>query len=192
MGRENKTIYAILGLLNHEDLSGYDIKKRIDLSLSYFWAAGFGQIYPSLSLMEKNGWVSKKVEDKESSREKILYSITESGREELLKWLSTPVEKEYVKFEILLKLFFGSQIEADKNIENIKDFKERYVGQIDVLKTFDTNLRKHLEESEDHLYYLLTVLFGEKLYKAYVEWSDEAIELLESSKKFKMEDDLHE
>jgi len=183
MGRENKTIYAILGFLNHEDLSGYDLKKRIDGSLSYFWAAGFGQIYPSLNLLERNGWVSKKAEDKEGGREKILYSITESGRKELLTWLSTPVEKEYVKFEILLKLFFGSQIKADKNIENVKDFKDRYIGQLGILKHFDENLRNHLGESEDHLYYLLTVLFGEKLYKAYVEWADEAIEVLENSKK---------
>lgn len=183
MGRENKTIYAILGLLNHEDLTGYDIKKRIDLSLSYFWAAGFGQIYPSLNLMEKNGWVIKKIGNSDNNREKITYSITEDGRSELLKWLEAPVEKEFIKYEILLKLFFGSEIKADKNIENVKDFKQRYIGQIDILKRFEMELKSCLEESEDHLYYLLTVLFGEKLYKAYVEWADEAVELLENSKK---------
>ncbi len=40
MGRENKTSYVILGLLSHEDLTGYEIKKRIDSTLNYFWSAG--------------------------------------------------------------------------------------------------------------------------------------------------------
>lgn len=29
MSKDNKTIYVILDLLNHEDSTGYDIKKRI-------------------------------------------------------------------------------------------------------------------------------------------------------------------
>ncbi len=34
-----------VGLLHHELLSGYDIRKRIAASIGLFWDAGYGQIY---------------------------------------------------------------------------------------------------------------------------------------------------
>ena len=37
MARVKRINMVILGLLNHEDLTGYDIKKRIDSSISFFF-----------------------------------------------------------------------------------------------------------------------------------------------------------
>ena len=49
MAVEKKIDCVILGLLSHEDLTGYEIKKRMDTALKYFWGASYGSIYPSLS-----------------------------------------------------------------------------------------------------------------------------------------------
>ena len=187
MIKENKTVYVILGFLNHEDLTGYEIKKRIDGSLSYFWGAGFGQIYPALKLMEKNSWVEKRSEISEKKHESIVYTITEEGKTQLTNWLSATVENEYVKYEILLKVFFGSMQKPQKNIDNIEKFKNKYEGHIAILEGYEENLQKNINSSPDHLYYLLTVLFGRKVFKAYTEWAEEAIELIKKSKK-NMED----
>lgn len=182
MARDNKTIYAILGLLNHEDLTGYDIKKKIDVSLSFFWNVGFGQIYPTLKILVKDGLVTK-WEEVNNGRKRIVYSITDSGREELKKWLSIPVEKESVKYEILLKLFFGSVLSPNDNIKLIEEFRNRNKNGVDMLKLFKNELSKILDQDNDHIYYYLTVLFGEKIYNAYMEWSEEAIKLLKESDK---------
>jgi hypothetical protein len=40
-------------------------------------------------------------------------------------------------------------------------------------------LQTLIPENKDHLYYYLTVLFGEKIYKAYLDWAKEALEILE-------------
>ncbi len=48
MARENKTKYALLGLLNVCPGSGYDIKKLMEQSTSNFWNESYGQIYPIL------------------------------------------------------------------------------------------------------------------------------------------------
>ncbi|ERI91932.1 transcriptional regulator, PadR family [Clostridiales bacterium oral taxon 876 str. F0540] len=181
MAKENKTVYVILGLLSHEELTGYEIKKRIDLSLSYFWGAGFGQIYPALKLMEERGLVRKKSDNMGQKLERIKYSITEEGKEKLKSWLSSPVNNEFIKYEILLKLFFGSNLSIKQNIDNISAFKQKHLEQIPILEGYEKELRKVTEESQDHLYYLLTVLFGEKIFKAYTEWADEAINLLKES-----------
>lgn len=37
MAIEKKSDCVILGLLSREDLTGYEIKKRMDTALKYFW-----------------------------------------------------------------------------------------------------------------------------------------------------------
>jgi DNA-binding PadR family transcriptional regulator len=58
MSKENTTEYIVLGLLMHEDLSGYDLKKHIDQSISQFWEVGYGQLYPTLKELEQAGYIS--------------------------------------------------------------------------------------------------------------------------------------
>ena len=178
MAKDNKTLHVILGLIAHEEMSGYDIKKRIDNSLSFFWDAGFGQIYPSLRMLEKDGLVTKRTESPEKRPMRIVYTITESGRQELEKWLQTPVEKESVRYEILLRLFFGSHLSAEKNMQRIGEFQSRNEVFYKTMLQFKRELGEILPQSEDHIYFYLTVLFGEKVYKAYLDWAEEAVRLL--------------
>jgi len=180
MSKENTTFYVILGLLTHQDMTGYDIKKRIDTAISNFWDAGYGQIYPALKLLEKDGFVKKGLGEKSKGPNRIIYSITESGRNELMKWLSTPGEKEYVKYEILLKLFFGGLLTKAENAKRIMEFRERNKKNLDMVGLYKQSLSKVLKEDEDHYYYFLTVLFGEHIYKAYIEWADEAVAILKN------------
>lgn len=181
--KDNKTKYAILGLLSHEPLTGYDIKKRIEATISYFWDASFGQIYPTLQKLETDGLVSKEVELDENRPTRKVYTITPKGVNELKKWLSKPVEKEVIRYEILLKLCFGSQISVSDNLKNIKEFKDRGLSTLEILNGYEQNLHQVISENEDHLYYLLTVRFGQYVYQAYQAWAEEAIKLLESTKE---------
>ncbi|MNI96905.1 hypothetical protein D3C73_1554540 [compost metagenome] len=43
---------------------------------------------------------------------------------------------------------------------------------------FKSNLERVLHTEKDHLYFYLTVLFGEHVYKAYLDWAEEAKALL--------------
>lgn len=178
MAKENKTIYAILGLLNHEDMSGYDIKKRVENSLKFFWDVSFGQIYPGLKILEANGCIKCTGKSSEAGPERIVYSITELGRDTLKRWLSMPAEKEQTRYEILLKLFFGSAVAPEENIGIIREFKQRNVKLLDLFGLYKAELGQLRKGTDDHTYYYLTVLFGEKVLKAYLEWADEAVEIL--------------
>ena len=57
MAKDRKIDMVILGLLSHEDLTGYDIKKRIDSHISFFWKGSFGSIYPALSGLQEQGMI---------------------------------------------------------------------------------------------------------------------------------------
>jgi DNA-binding PadR family transcriptional regulator len=182
MGKENKTAYIILGLLQHEDLSGYDMKKRIDNMISHFWDVGYGQIYPTLKSLEDEGKIVKKEIENNKGPERTIYSITTLGRNALIEWLKISKVKETVKYEILLKLYFGSMLSVEENIDRIDEFHSNQIKNVEMIKLFKKNLEPILKEDEDHLYYYLTVLFGEKIYNAYIEWSKEAMDLLNNYK----------
>lgn len=181
MAKENTTIYIILGLLNHEDLSGYDIKKRADYMIASFWEIGYGQIYPTLSKLVQEGLVTKRTSEESKGPERNLYSITEAGREELTRWLKVPEQREYTKYEILLKLFFGSLVPVEESTKRIDAFKARHTENLKMIEMFKGNLQRVMGEDQDHLFFYITVLFGERIYNAYLEWADEALKLLQET-----------
>ena len=107
MANKKKMDYVMLGLLSHEPMTGYEIKKRLDTTLRFFWGGSYGSIYPTLNQLEKEGKVTK--EDTSSNgREKISYSITNARIVSLKGWLEKPAEKDEIRYETMLKLFFGN------------------------------------------------------------------------------------
>ena len=80
--------HGILGLLNYGSMTGYDIVHIFKDSLSYFWNAQTSQVYRELQTLKKNGWATDEVIEQSDRPDKKLFSITESGREEFMRWLS--------------------------------------------------------------------------------------------------------
>ena len=179
--KDRKIDYVILGLLSHEPLSGYDIKKRIDGTISFFWKGSFGSIYPSLAAMESEGLVVKNEADGSGGREKYRYSITESGKRSLVDWLESSKAANDLKYESILKIFFGSAAGAEQTIRNIQDFEQEIRQSLEILKLYKSNLENAPDEKE-HVYYYLTVLFGIRAYESYLEWCKEAVETLREIK----------
>ncbi|MBD5458243.1 MAG: PadR family transcriptional regulator [Lachnospiraceae bacterium] len=177
MASEKKLDCVILGLLSHEELTGYEIKKRMDTALSYFWGASYGSIYPTLSGLVERGLADKR-EAGENKRNKLIYTITEEGRRYLKEWLRQPIEKDELRYETLLKLFFGNEEGPEQALRHIEAFRERVEHELPYLLGAEKILKEHLAEDTTHKYYLLTVEFGIKTYRTYLEWCDEAEKML--------------
>jgi len=181
VANEKKIDCAILGLLSHQPMTGYDIKKRIDFSLRFFWGASYGSIYPTLNSLMKQGMVTK-TETKENGRDKIFYTITDKGHDKLKEWLMQPVEKDEIRYETMLKLFFGGEIGKEETLGHIARFEEKAKEELPFLLQCESQLEEILDEDEDHLYYLLTAKFGVKMFQCYLEWCKEANKLLKNKK----------
>jgi DNA-binding PadR family transcriptional regulator len=178
MTKENVTEYIIMGLLTHEDLSGYDIKKRIDISISNFWEIGYGQIYPTLKTLQREGNITGTSAQSAIGPERIVYTITDAGAKKLSTWLNLPEHKENVKYEILLKIFFGNLLPREDTVNRIEAFKKSHLAISQQMTAYKKSLEGVLSQDDDHLYFYLTVLFGEHVYQAYLDWADEAMALL--------------
>lgn len=181
MANEKKMDQVILGLLSHTDMTGYEIKKTMDTALRYFWSGSYGSIYPTLKTLESKGLVTSH-SFTDNGRDKISYSITEDGKAHLAEWLDKPATRDELHYETLLKLFFADAGSPAQALQHIQAFQETITEGLPFL-TQSVQSLKEIQDHPAHMYYMLTAMFGEKVYKAYLEWCKEATDLLQEHEK---------
>ena len=128
--------HAILALLEHQDLTGYEIKESFDGPLELMWSASFGGIYPALHKMKLEKLVTEEFIVQHGKPNKIVYRLTATGREELKRWFSKPPLPESIKDEFLLKMYLMPESDPmvietllaerkERSEEKISFFKEK-------------------------------------------------------------------
>jgi PadR family transcriptional regulator AphA len=181
--RETKSRYAILGMLSIAPMSGYDIKKRVEESISNFWAESYGQIYPILKSLVVEKLVTKTVEKGHGKPDRHLYELTERGREELREWLAEGVIPKVERNELLLKLFFGAEMPLATNISHIEQYRELQHGLLERYKTIEKEIKKEYADDPKSPFWLLTVRCGQHVSQALLDWCDEALAKLNKMAK---------
>lgn len=173
--------YAILGLVNRDALSGYDITKAFSDSLSKFWEAKHSQIYPELRRLMDEGLVEYTVAIHGEKLEKKLYTITEKGQTELTQWLTTPEPLEPVpKDAFRLKIYFGENLEQEQMAAVLKSQLMEYQARLAILETsFATFAESPPEKFTPEFSEYLLIKGGIFRDNAYINWLRECAELLE-------------
>jgi DNA-binding PadR family transcriptional regulator len=178
MAKENKSKYALLGILSMCPGSGYDIKKFMEQSTSNFWNESYGQIYPILKQLVEEGLATSQTEKQEGKPERYVYTLTDRGLEELRHWLTEPIEHMVERNELLLKLFFGRQNTIADNIEHVKQFRILQEQLLHKYQGIEAYLRANCANNEDLCYSLITVRYGILRCQALLSWCEEAIDML--------------
>lgn len=180
MGRENKSKYAVLGVLSLGPMSGYDIKKTIEMSLGNFWSESYGQIYPILKDLVLEGLATSETEVPPVGPNRRVYTITPAGHAELRRWLERPPEHNVGRIEILLKLFFGWQVPPEESRKHLEEYRQ---VQQDLLAHYDRIDSRIRADQTDHPglpYWLMTISYGRHVSSALIAWCDESLATLES------------
>ena len=82
--------YALLSLLARGPATGYELTRLMKTPIGHFWVAQHSQIYPELARLAEIGHVVVREDAGPGPRAKKTYTITESGREALTRWLPQP------------------------------------------------------------------------------------------------------
>tara|TARA_R110000868_G_C10846685_1_gene760493 strand:- start:100 stop:681 length:582 start_codon:yes stop_codon:yes gene_type:complete len=108
-----------LGVLSRGDATGYEIKKQCEEGpFAYFYAAGFGSIYPALSALKGAGLISVQDIRQDGKPAKKVYSITPAGRLALIQALEEPPGPDRLRSDFLFTMFFGQLLPA-RDIDNL-------------------------------------------------------------------------
>ncbi|WAH39184.1 PadR family transcriptional regulator [Alicyclobacillus dauci] len=162
----------MLGFLMDDALSGYDIKAKFELSVSNFYNASFGAIYPALRKMEQDGLVEKKVVPQEGKPNKNLYQITDSGRETFLAYLNSPLEAALVRSDFLIRVFFARYAAPEQFRGWMEEERIRVQASLDTFREI-----KRRYPSMDP-FEAKTLEFGIANAQMQIEWLDREIDLL--------------
>ena len=171
--------YALLGLLCHDNLSGYDLYLEFDKALSEFWSAKHSQIYPELKKLTEEGKVSYDIEISGTALEKKVYSITEAGRKDFLNWLNTfepmqPTAKDVFR----LRLFFGAELEQEARLKMLRQQLGEHEARLAHLRN-STSKFDNVTDRESPAYFDSLILLGAIMREEnYCKWLETCIERL--------------
>jgi DNA-binding PadR family transcriptional regulator len=138
--------YAILGILAEGDLHGYELKSNFDDKVGDFWSLNYGQIYSTLDRLEKEELVTHDRQAQDRRPDRKIFRITPQGRNELEKWLSTPVTKvRALRDEFFVKLVFMNKNNPGPVLDLIEKQKALYLKHMNRLTHRKVALKKGLE-----------------------------------------------
>jgi DNA-binding PadR family transcriptional regulator len=181
--KRNQTAYVILGMLSIEPhKSGYDIRKAVESSVSYFWRESYGQIYPTLKRLAAEGLIISHSSTSGGRPERQEYSLSAKGRASLQEWLAAPHRIQPPRSEFLLKLFFGGSASPQICLQHITQFHEDSKRLLATLLEIEKQAHAHNAGEPDLPFWLLTLSFGVAMTRAAIEWSESALAELAGSK----------
>ena len=103
-----------LGILSLQEASGYEIKKDVEDGLfSHFIEASFGSIYPALTQLASEGYVTVREEEQTGKPDKKVYAITDAGRNALAKAISVSPAKDKYKSEFLCQMLLRDYLSPE-------------------------------------------------------------------------------
>lgn len=80
--------YGLLALLSDADAYGYQLRSRFESATGSAWPLNIGQVYTTLSRLERDGLVAGIGADGDG---RSMYRLTDAGRAELSGWWDSPV-----------------------------------------------------------------------------------------------------
>jgi PadR family transcriptional regulator, regulatory protein AphA len=170
---------ALLGLLSLRPMSGYDIRQMVSQSIGNFWSESYGQIYPGLKRLAAAGLVEREVERQRGRPDRIVYSLTPTGRKRLREWLKVPVAQTVPRNELLLKTFFGVEVSSKVTREHVEAFLHVQKGAIKTYAAIAKTLKKHNAGEPQLPYWLMTLSYGQHSSAAMVKWCNETLKELD-------------
>jgi DNA-binding PadR family transcriptional regulator len=176
--------YAALGFLMYRPLSMYDLSKAMERSTRHFLSASFGSLHPTLRKLEQHGHVTS-AEQVANGRRKKVFTLTASGREHFIAWLSRDIVAERVSDPGLLRLFFLGHLDHEAR----EDLLGRFLGQMrqasEELEALHASIKgvPVPPGAEEHMaYQLATLEFGIAHHRFVKDWYQAKLETLRQSR----------
>lgn len=138
--------HAILGLLYFEESGGhgYDLARHFADAqpLGDVLKLEPGMLYHHLKKLAGTGWVTVDVEPQGTRPPRQVYTLTEEGKIELLRWLREPVtHTRDIRLDFLVKLYFARLLDPALAADLVR-------GQLDKSREMESVLESRLADAD--------------------------------------------
>lgn len=183
--------HGILGLLNYKEMSGYEIMIAFRDSLNFFWQVQTSQIYRELQNLKNRGWVTDVTIHQQGKPDKNIFSITETGKSELKRWLSND-NIDPVKNPLLMRTFFRGELTPEENIrffQTVQAYSINFLKEMEKPPVSASFYEKELDKPEQAIYWDMTIEYGVMYMDMLRRWSEMCIARLEKLMKEHSDDE---
>ncbi len=172
--------HTILGLLQQEEMTGYDLKTTcFDQCVAHLWPADQAQIYRTLDKLVEQGWISCSVEIQSDRPNRKVYSVTEAGTAEFMRWLQRHQPLPTLREPLLVQLYFAAQLPNAailKLLEQQLAVRQNKLAECDRIQLPKLGDRGANREQIMQRLVLDLVIQREQ---TYIDWLKTAIEIIE-------------
>jgi DNA-binding PadR family transcriptional regulator len=173
--------HAILGFLEYQPMSGYDLKKYFDQSIAHFWSATQSHIYKALENLENDGFVASHIIQQDSRPNRKQYQITADGRGELQRWVSTPLPLEAKREAWLIQVFFAHELNNEEIVNLFEKRIETIKSRLASYKTAQENINENYDRigvTRLRDLWQWTLDYGLTTYENEIAWLEKTLPLI--------------
>ena len=164
--------FIVIGMVLHEESTGYDIKKKIEAGIGNLYAASHGSLYPALKRLTDKGLLTMS-ERMEGKRQKKYYKATEAGKAAFLEWLSLPLERNDDLEAYLAQVFLLGELPREtrkKRLEEYEFYAQQMLQQLQLVES-QLSTEKTNENLSDREYFeLSTFYYSYQLLHNMIRW----------------------
>ena len=174
--------HALLTSLLEKSSSGYDLARRFDKSIGFFWHATHQQIYRELARMEKSEWIASAAAPDGGKTRKRIYQVLAAGRHELQCWAKEPTAPMDMRDELMVRLRADAVVGPlglDGEIERRMALHQLRLNAYRAFEQRDFSADKLLSREAQIQYLILKT--GIMVEEGWISWSREAIAVLRQS-----------
>jgi DNA-binding PadR family transcriptional regulator len=177
--------YAILGFLNYQPFTGYDLKKMFDTSVRHFWSADQSQIYRTLSKITEQGLAEMEVVEQTDRPDRKVYHITPAGRQALHAWLLGPFEMDEPRSQPLVQVFFSGQLTNEEilaKFELIVEIMHAVQQAYNQVPERVNEYTRLVGSPRETYFWFSTLNMGKGMLAAQLEWAEQVLKDLREGK----------
>ena len=171
--------HAVLTSLLEKPSSGYDLARRFDKSIGYFWHATHQQIYRELGRMEDAGWIRSEPDPDAGRTRKRSYAVLPAGRDELMRWAAEAAPLTELRDEFLVRLRADAVIGP---LDMVPELRRRRALHADKLRAYRAiearDFSPEAEPTRKRRIHHLILKAGIQYEQGWIAWHDEALALL--------------
>jgi DNA-binding PadR family transcriptional regulator len=136
--------------------------------------------YRTLDRLEQDGYAESHIVQQEGRPNRKEYAITDAGREELRRWLTTPLPLPPVREAWLIQIFFSYASTNDEIIQLLEARRDAIAAR---LQSYRTDARAAIEENARRIdnpraaeLWQITLDYGIANYEADLAWLEATID----------------
>ncbi|QIG38277.1 PadR family transcriptional regulator [Microbacterium sp. 4R-513] len=119
---------SLLAILDQGPCYGYQLRSEFDRRTGSTWSLNVGQIYNTLDRLERDGLAEKAGADEHGH---VYWRITDAGRDEVRRWLDSPVERSAAtRDELAIKLAVAATLPGVDVSQVIRAQRRASVAQL--------------------------------------------------------------